>query len=438
MSTAVTEPNNPAQPGKNSDNPEGLLGRFSKLIKGGYFQESSWVLVCTILGGVFFWAVHFCARKMPPAEYGIVTTLLQVLNQMAIPAMGLQTIFVQEAALSETAEHRKQLAGAFWAVSKAIFIFWIAVLLLVLAFQGTIMDNYKIVNPVALWATAVLPLTTLLKTMFDGLLLGRQNFRWYGISNVATAFSRLAFVAVIVFALSGYAAGTMIAVVLSMVTSIGIGVWQTYPLWFGVERARFVWTPWIKRIVPLTLGTGATIFMYTTDMIAVQRFLPDSGIYGAAGMISRAIMFLVAPLVMVMFPKIVRSAAKAESSDVLAKAIGATVLVAAGAALFATFFAKIPILIVQGPGYIAAAKLVPLFTWCILPMTVANVLVNNLLARQQYKVVPWLVAVAVGYVITLWQPIGHVSFWHVIYTLGIFSTLYFLVCVWFTWRAKGQ
>ncbi len=80
----------------------------------------------------------------------------------------------------------------------------------------------------------------------------------------------------------------------------------------------------------------------------------------------------------------------------------------------------------------------PLFTWCILPLTISNVLINNLLARQQYKVVPWLVVVAVGYMVALWTPLGHKSFWNVIYTLGIFAVLYFVVCCWFTWRAKGQ
>src|SRR4030095_14220378 len=141
----------------------------------------------------------------------------------------------------------------------------------------------------------------------------------------------------------------------------------------------------------------------TLDMIAVQRFLPESsGLYAAAGMIGRALMFLVAPMTMVMFPRIVQSAAKSERSDVLAQALGATALLAGAAALFCTFFAEVPLSLVQGRKYLAAAPLVPWFTWCMLPLTVSNVLVGNLLARQRYGVVPCLVILACGYALTLW------------------------------------
>ena len=119
-------------------------------------------------------------------------------------------------------------------------------------------------------------------------------------------------------------------------------------------------------------------------------------------MIGRALMFLVAPMTMVMFPKIVQAAARAEKTDVLAQAIGATALLGGGAALFCTFFGDIPLRIVQGAKYIAAAPLIPWFTWCMLPLTVSNVLVNNLMARQRYGMVPWLVGVAAAYCGTLW------------------------------------
>src|SRR5512135_3272851 len=92
--------------------------------KTSFFRQSGWMLFATMMGGAFFYAVHFCARRMPESEYGIVTTLLQVLNQMAIPAMGLQTIFVQEAALAESEDHRRELAGAVRSVAKATFIAW--------------------------------------------------------------------------------------------------------------------------------------------------------------------------------------------------------------------------------------------------------------------------------------------------------------------------
>src|SRR5256885_15681902 len=42
-----------------------------------------------------------------------------------------------------------------------------------------------------------------------------------------------------------------------------------------------------------------------------------------------------------------------------------------------------------------------LFRSCMIPVTLANVLVNNLMARQHYRSVPWLIALAAAYGATL-------------------------------------
>jgi hypothetical protein len=57
-------------------------------------------------------------------------------------------------------------------------------------------------------------------------------------------------------------------------------------------------------------------------------------------------------------------------------------------------------------------------------------LINNVLARERYAAVPWLVAVAIGYGVAL--RFNHGTFTAVIKTLGVFSLLLVAVCVVFT------
>lgn len=414
--------------------PRGLLAR---LLGSAFFWQSGWMVLATTLSGVLFYAVHFFAgRRMHPDEYGVFTTLLQVLNQMAIPAVGLQTVFVQQAALTENEEQRRKLAGAVRSVLRATFGLWVVAALVVLVFQGQLLANYKIRNPAALWWTVGLGLTSLWLPVMAGMLQGRQNFLWLGLVPIVSAGSRLALVAVIVWGLGGQAAGAMGGVLLSMLIALSVGIWQTWPLWRGVA-APFDWKPWLRQVVPLTLGMGTSTFMFTIDMLAVQRFLPESGLYAAAAMIGRALVFLVAPLTWVMFPKIVRAAARSERTDVLAQALGATALLAGAAAVGCTLFPELPIRIVQGEQYLAAAPLVRWFGWCIIPLMVSTVLVNNLMARQRYRAVPWLVAVSVLYVGTLWTPFGHASHLRVVHTLGVFALLYLGVCLYFSLVKRG-
>ena len=45
--------------------------------------------------------------------------------------------------------------------------------------------------------------------------------------------------------------------------------------------------------------------------------------------------------------------------------------------------------------------LIPYFVWSMLPLALGNVFVAALLAKERYRAVPWLVGIAVAYVLTL-------------------------------------
>ena len=80
----------------------------------------------------------------------------------------------------------------------------------------------------------------------------------------------------------------------------------------------------------------------------------------------------------------------------------------------------------------AASAMLPWYAWAVVPLSVANVLLNNLLARAMFKVVPALCVLAVAYGTALTQ--FHSAPIIVIKTLGVFNTLLLAICAWYTWR----
>ena len=70
----------------------------------------------------------------------------------------------------------------------------------------------------------------------------------------------------------------------------------------------------------------------------------------------------------------------------------------------------------------------------MVPQTLATVLLNSLMARSQFAAVPWLVAVAAAYGVTLY--LRHGSFIQVIQTIGGFGLLLLAVCAWFAFRPR--
>jgi O-antigen/teichoic acid export membrane protein len=435
-------------------------------------------------------AVHKAAGMMPKAEYGVFATLLQVLNQMTIPAVGLQLSFAQITVDSDVTNRPEKLRGALRAVMLGTFAVWLLMAVPTLVFQDWITTEYKIQNPAALWLTLLLGLASLWSPVILGTVQGRQNFLWLGWAFMLNGLTRLAAITVIIFGfcwiesgagaqtVNGFltafltgtwlmfnwgAAASVLGALLGMVISMAIGVWQTREDWCG-PAAPFEWLPWLKRLLPLTIGFGGVIFMMSLDMIVVRRYFPaqETGYYGAAGMIGRAIYFFTAPLTAVLFPKIVDSAARSEKSNVLFLALSATALMGGVAALFCTFFPQVPLRLVYDSSFLKIAPLVPVFAWCMLPLTLSSVLINNLLARSKFAVVPWLALLAVGYFFALsgsaeisasglhvynpWldqvfdRPAGvkPADFVPVVKTLGTFASLMMGICLFFTWRGRAR
>lgn len=399
------------------------------------------MVIASTVGGALMVFVHKAAtwrgEGMPLTEYALFLAFLQVLNQMSIPAAGLQMTFVQLTVSADASGRNAALTGAFRAMIRGTFALWLIGCVLLYLFQTQIIRDYKLSNPALLWVTAVLGLTSLWSPIFMGILQGRQNFLWLGWASILNGATRLGTVAIIVLVLGGYAAGAMTGVLLGMAVSLGIAAWQVRTLWRGAAET-FQWMMWCKKMLPVTLGYGAATYMLTLDMIVVQRFFPsgeENGLYGAAGTIGRAVFFFLAPMTTVMFPKIARSAAASEKTNVLAQAVGVTALLGVTAALFCTFFAELPFRIIFPAKFAEGARLVPLFAWCMLPLPLANVLINNLLARERFAIVPWLAGIAVTYYFAL-RHIAQLQpqrFENIIWTLGAFGLLLLATGILFTW-----
>jgi O-antigen/teichoic acid export membrane protein len=400
-------------------------------IRLDFFRQSAWMVMSTTLGGVFFTAVHKLAKNMPKDEYGVFCALLQVLTLMTIPATALQMTMVRKS-VAAMEGRREELTGALRALGVGAVVLWSVVALLVLSFQQRLMANYAITNAAALWITLGVGLASLISPLLLGTLQGQQNFLWLGGASMSNAIGRFIAVAVIVGKFGGQAAGAMLGALVGMLVAIGLAGWHVREWWRG-PGTPFAWWAWVKQVAPLTIGLGSVIVMVAADMLAVQQFFPESetGYYGAVGTIGRALYFFTAPMALVLFPKIVRSSMRSEKSTVLAQAVGATACLGMLAALACTLLPELPLRILYDPSYLKLAPLVPQFAWCMLPVTVSAVLINDLLARERFGVVYWLAAIAVGYWVTLQR--RHESFEQVIHTLGLFGSLMLVGSLAFAW-----
>ena len=294
------------------------------------------------------------------------------------------------------------------------------------------MAQWNISNPAALWLTLPVLLFTVWLPMFSGILQGQQNFLSLGWSQMSQGVGRLTIAAFAVLVLHWYAPGMVLGMLGGLTLALVIAIWPTRSLWLASPQA-FEWRSLLRQIIPLTLGFGAYQFMLTADTMLVRGCFSDadSAYYVCAGTLARASMWLVGPLATVMFPKIVHARAKAEKSDLMGLVLLGTIILAAGAAIGLWVLGPLVVGIVWGADYVPADRvLVPWYAWAVVPLSVANVLLNNLLARSHFKVVPALCGLVVVYTLALIR--FHENPVMVIQTLGVCNTLLLAVCAYYT------
>lgn len=249
---------------------------------------------------------------------------------------------------------------------------------------------------------------------------------------------------VIIFLVHAKAAGAMFAALTGNLITIVIGAWLTRSVWSARPERSFDAKEWLGAAVPLTLGLGTVLLMSSIDMPFVQALFTDTrqtALYGGAMLTGFAIIQFIAPVALVMFAHVAKSSARSESSTSLGMTLKATMLFGVLAAVGCTLFPQLPLraMYIGNREMWQAAPLVPWFAWALLPLTVANVLVQNILARGRFRAVPWLLLVPAGYAaaLGLQAPVlvemkQFAAFIRVIQTLGIASAVLCLLAAWFS------
>ena len=300
-------------------------------------------------------------------------------------------------------------------------------MVVILAFQGAIVARWGLTSPAALWVTLLTVLVSLWSFMFSGTLQGRQDFLWMGWSAITGGIGRLGVAALLVLALSGGATGMMIGALIGVGSGLGIAVWRTRDLWL-LKGEPFDGLALSRQLVPLILGFWACQIMFTTDTIFATAFFTgdETAPYLAVGTMSRALLWLVLPLATVMFPKLVHSHAKAEKSNLLGIVLLGTAVLAIGGALGVWLVGPLAVRLMGKAEWVNAARgLLPWYATAMIPLALANVLANDLLARGRFRVVPFMVALAAAYGLAIPYALNHfsMSLKTILQVLGVFNLL---------------
>ena len=405
--------------------------------RASFFRQSGWLMIANIGGGVLMWAVHLLNKAIPASEYGNFGFFLAIV--MLLPAIPLQMILTQQTAKALAIGRQGELAGVVRAFAAGAFLLWLIGAVVVLLFHQQIIEHWRMSNPAGVWITLPVVLVSLWLPMIWGVLQGQQNFLWLGWSMLANAIGRCSVAVVAVLLLHAYAAGMMTGVLIGVFVSALIGIWQTRGIWFA-KAEPFDARGLLRQVIPLLLAFLGFQILFTVDTIFVKSYFTqdEAGFYVSAGTLSRALMWLVLPLASVMFPRLVHSAARSEKSNLMGIVLIGTGILAVVGALGLSLVGPWVVRFIYKPEFVkVASSILPWYAFAMVPLALANVLLNNLLARPDSK---WGLAfsvflLAVAYMIGLTQ--YHANLVTVLKTVGVFNLLLLGLCGWFSLKPNA-
>jgi O-antigen/teichoic acid export membrane protein len=232
----------------------------------------------------------------------------------------------------------------------------------------------------------------------------------------------------------------MAGVLLGIVFALAIAVWHTRDLWLPAPQP-FDRGAVLKQIVPLLFAFFGFQLLFTADTLLVKAYFDKAQVdyYVGAGTLARALTWLVLPLAAVMFPRIVQSAARLEKTNLMNLVLLGTAVLSILGATALSFVPSFALQILyKGEYLIQIPRILPWYAFAMVPLAVANVLLNNLLAKPDSK---WALAVAVlavglGYVVALTQ--FHTGPVMVLQVMGVCNLVFLAVCAFFTWAPKSR
>lgn len=414
--------------------------------KANFFRQSGWMMAANMICGVFMAASQFVLPNLtPPTDFSVAGTIFRIFVLVSLPASAIQVILAQQIAGAVTEEARRDASAMARGVLKLTFFFWLALTIVAAVFRTQIAAILQASSPNLVWGIMTLIFGSLTLPIFLGILQGSQLFLPFGWSTILNGVARFAAIVVGIKFLQISATGATLGAFMGFAVATAIAAWPARIV-FQAPPGRFEAGKFLKKVALLTAGAGSTQFIINVDMVFVQAHFPKevSGFYFAAETIAIAVVILCVPIAAVMFPKIVRSRATATSSDALRLAVTGTALIAGATAVFCAFFPEVPlrILYFSKPELVQSAPLIRWFMWAMVPITIYNVLVNNLIARERYGIIPWAALLPIAYAVTLHfflvnnQAEPFAAFKRVIQILLLFSTALMLISVYFTRRAS--
>jgi O-antigen/teichoic acid export membrane protein len=331
------------------------------------------------------------ARYLGPSAYGDVATLSAINNVLTLPLMGVQFFVARHVAMTLAANRGLNDGSYVTGFSAAMLAAGCAITLLLLAFSPAIRAVVSVDSFPAVIFTVLAAAPSFLAPVLLGAIQGSQRFVMLAVAMAVPPVVRIGLVAAALVHGLGVAGAMGATLLASMITVVIPLAALRRSLGSGSWRPRLLRTE-ARALVPVVVGMLAVTLLSTDDLLAAKISLAahEAGLYGAASLIGRVILYVPFAIVTVLIPKVsARVSSDRDTDEIAASSFVATALFCLG---ISVVYAAVPQLIVRiayGSKYEGSSGLLWMFAIAMTLYALLNVVLAYRLGHHETRT-SWL------------------------------------------------
>ena len=364
------------------------------------------LLALSLVASALQWVFHvFVSRGLGPSGYGAYTAALSIFIIFVYPMSALQMAVADRTSRYQALRKHAAIGGLLRRMMQLLLLVFVAVFVAELAVGPSLVEKWKL-NADEVWVLGFLVVVTVLMTTVRGLLQGLQRFVALGLNIFVDSLVRCLCGIVLVYALHrgvAYALG-------SSIISAGIagvsGIWllRRYVFMRGKMKAKEVkkmfgaFMPMLLAMLFFGIMTNADMQVVRTNFSAEQ-----SGYFGAAHKVGELFIYVPMAIIGVMFPKVSAASEKRKGAvHMLFYSLGYAALICLAGGVVCAFFPSLVIKMIFGDAFLPGKWMVRLFPLVFAPYSLANIVINYLIARGRFSFCYIVGAFVAVYLCALW------------------------------------
>ena len=356
---------------------------FSKLAKA-----SGWLFAGGIAaGGIGYIFQIIMGRMLTVEEYGLFTALIALRLIIGAPLGTLSMLVSRKVSDYRINQKTGSLSHLFYTINFKVLLVVFVLFLLSTIFVKPVQNFLKVENINHLYLLAILTIISFPQAVNEAYLQGLQYFKWLSASSVLIAILKTIFAILLIwlgFGVSGALGGVVIAVTIVFVVTYIV----LHP---QLQKGRYSYYDTtghlsFRSALPVLLANTAFIIMTQFDMVLVKYYFTeqDAGIYAAASILGKAVMYLPGSIAIALFPMVAENHADGKSSShLLMQAVGITLLLCGSSAFFYYILSDPIVILLYGSDYQEAGRILKYYGIAILPMALVMVAEYYLIAMGQ-------------------------------------------------------